>query len=142
MRKAILKNKVTGVEIEVYATTEHPDSSYGKAVWVDKNNVAYLQVDYPFENPFYEVNEMTMEKLTIYKAQELFDKVIEWTAPSAEGNMPYYGKAIITDIKANNRPIVATILEGDNLNFAICEDDVNIDFSDVGRGITFRVLEK
>lgn len=57
MRKAILKNKVTGVEIEVYATTEHPDSSYGKAVWVDKGGTAYMQVDYRFENPFYEVVE-------------------------------------------------------------------------------------
>lgn len=57
MRKAILKNKVTGVEVEVYATTEHPDSSYGKAVWVDKEGIAYLQVDYPFENPFYEIIE-------------------------------------------------------------------------------------
>lgn len=57
MRKAILKNKVTGVEIEVYATTEHPDSSYGKAVWVDKEGTAYMQVDYRFENPFYEVVE-------------------------------------------------------------------------------------
>lgn len=57
MRKAILKNKVTGVEVEVYATTEHPDSSYGKAVWVDKEGIAYMQVDYRFDNPFYEVIE-------------------------------------------------------------------------------------
>ena len=35
------------------ATTEHPDSSYGKAVWVDENNVAYCQVG--MEAPFYSV---------------------------------------------------------------------------------------
>lgn len=57
MRKAILKNKLNGKEVEVYATTEHPDSSYGKAVWVDKDGVAYLQVDFPFPNPLYEVIE-------------------------------------------------------------------------------------
>ena len=57
MRKAILKNKVTGEEIEVVATTEHPDCSYGQAVWVDKNNVAYMVVDFKFPNPFYDVIE-------------------------------------------------------------------------------------
>lgn len=83
-----------------------------------------------------------MEGLTIDKAQELFDKTIEWTAPAAEGNAPYGGKAIITDIKANKRPLVCTILEGDNLNYAICEDDVNIDYSDYGRGVMYRVLDE
>lgn len=82
-----------------------------------------------------------MEKLTISKAQELLDKTIEWSAPSAEGNAPYGGKAIITDIKANARPLVCTTIEGDNLNYAICEDDIHIDYSDYGRGVMYRVIK-
>ena len=77
MRKAILKNKATGVEIEVYATTEHPDSSYGKAVWVDKEGIAYLQVDYPFENPFYEIIENVMT-MTLQEFANLINSADEW----------------------------------------------------------------
>jgi hypothetical protein len=82
-----------------------------------------------------------MGKLTISKAQELLDKTIEWSAPSAEGNAPYGGKAIITDIKANARPLVCTTIEGDNLSLAICEDDIHIDYSDYGRGVMYRVID-
>lgn len=51
--KAILKNNVSGEEIEVIAMTEHPDSSYGKDVWVDETGVSYCQVG--MESPFYTV---------------------------------------------------------------------------------------
>lgn len=51
--KAKLVNNITGKVIEVTSTTEHPDSSYGKAVWVDNDNVAYAQVGN--ELPFYRV---------------------------------------------------------------------------------------
>ena len=52
---AILTNNITGVSVEVHATTEHPDSSYGIPVWVDDNNIAYMQVG--ALNPFYTVTE-------------------------------------------------------------------------------------
>lgn len=81
-----------------------------------------------------------MERLTINKAQELLGKLIQWSAPSAEGNTPYGGYAIIDDIKASNKPIVATILDGDNLNLAICVDGINVDFSDYGRGVTYKIV--
>lgn len=42
--KGKLKNIVTGVTVEVTATTEHPDSRHGHAVWVDEECVAYAQV--------------------------------------------------------------------------------------------------
>lgn len=45
MRTGKLKNKNTGVTIDVFATTEHPDSHYGIPVWVDENNVAYSDAD-------------------------------------------------------------------------------------------------
>lgn len=45
--KAKLTNPITGEVVVVTATTEHPDSSYGKAVWVDAKNQAYCQVDFP-----------------------------------------------------------------------------------------------
>lgn len=43
-RTATLRNLLTGQEIKVHATTEHPDSSYGKPVLVDDDNNAYFQV--------------------------------------------------------------------------------------------------
>lgn len=55
MKTAILKNKVTGVEVRVHATTEHPDSSYGHEVWVDDENNAYCEVG--VTNPFYEIRD-------------------------------------------------------------------------------------
>lgn len=45
--------KSTGEEIEVHSTTQHPTSSYGKAVWVDEQNNAYLQVG--ASNPLYDI---------------------------------------------------------------------------------------
>lgn len=51
--KAKLVNNITGKVIEVTSTTEHSDSSYGNAVWVDNDNVAYAQVG--MESPFYSV---------------------------------------------------------------------------------------
>ena len=35
---------MTKKEVEVRVSYEHPVCSYGHAVWVDKNNVAYMQV--------------------------------------------------------------------------------------------------
>lgn len=80
-----------------------------------------------------------MKQLTLENIP--FDKKIRWTAPSAEGNAPYGGIAIITDIQATTRPIIATIIEGDNLNYALCEDEQNIDFSDIGRGVMFEIID-
>lgn len=38
-----IKNSLTGEVVSVVSTTNHPQSSYGKAVWVDGNNQAYCQ---------------------------------------------------------------------------------------------------
>lgn len=57
--KATLINNITGAVVEVTATTEHPDSSYGKAVWVDKDNAAYLQVG--MSSPFYTLKDIMTE---------------------------------------------------------------------------------
>lgn len=49
-------NLVTGATIRAHTTTDHPDSHFGRAVWVgDADNVAYLEVDCPIPNPFYVV---------------------------------------------------------------------------------------
>ena len=53
--KATLINNATGERIEVRSTTNHPSSSYGKTVWVDKNNIAYLQVGLETLNPIYSI---------------------------------------------------------------------------------------
>lgn len=89
--------------------------------------------DYGFE-------DSPIKNLTIDIIPELFGKKIEWTAPSAKGNEPCGGIAIITDLRASDRPIIADIIEGDNLNYALCTDDVNVDFSDVGRGVRFKEI--
>lgn len=82
-----------------------------------------------------------MEALTISKAQELLDKTIEWSAPSAEGNAPYGGKAIINEVKEGKKPLVCTTIEGDDLSYGICENGVDIDYSDYGRGVMYRVID-
>ena len=41
---AKLIDNITKKEVEVRASYDHPACSYGRAVWVDKNNVAYMQV--------------------------------------------------------------------------------------------------
>ena len=38
---ATLKNLLTGEEIEAHPSTDHPDSSYGQAVWVDDEGNSY-----------------------------------------------------------------------------------------------------
>lgn len=57
MRRARIRNMVTGVEVRVHATIDHPDSSYGQPVWVDDDNYAYCLVDSQVPNPFYQVIE-------------------------------------------------------------------------------------
>ena len=64
--KAIIKNLITGATIPVTATTEHPASSYGQAVWVDDRGTAYFQIG--MTNPLYtevsvDVTEATREQL-------------------------------------------------------------------------------
>lgn len=57
--KATLINKLTGERIEVRSTTRHPASSYGQAIWVDRDNNHYLQVklrgEYVTETQLYKV---------------------------------------------------------------------------------------
>lgn len=56
--KAIIKNMATGEMIPVTATTDHPDSSYGQAVWVDDDNIAYFQIG--MRNPLYQETSVTV----------------------------------------------------------------------------------
>ena len=44
---------MTKKEVEVRASYNHPACSYGRAVWVDKNNEAYTQVG--MITPFYTI---------------------------------------------------------------------------------------
>lgn len=64
--RATLINNATGERIEVRSTTNHPSSSYGEPVWVDKNNIAYLQVDLEALNPIYSI-EIDLIALRRYK---------------------------------------------------------------------------
>lgn len=57
VRRAVITNRITGQSVNVVATTDHPDSHYGQAVWVDEEGVAYSEVDGSVPNPFFEVLE-------------------------------------------------------------------------------------
>ncbi len=57
MRTATLVNRLNGVKIKVYSTTDHPDSHYNIPVWVDEEGVAYIE-DVERENPFYAVEDV------------------------------------------------------------------------------------
>ncbi len=52
---ATLINNKTGEEIKVRSTANHPSSSYGKEVWVDDDNKAYMQVGLEKYNPLYDI---------------------------------------------------------------------------------------
>ena len=45
--RAFLTDPNNGRCISVRATADHPSSSYGKLVWVDKKGIAYCQCDSP-----------------------------------------------------------------------------------------------
>lgn len=46
-------NRITGDTIKVHVAQNHPDSHYGKPVWVDDENRAYLQVGMEDGDPIY-----------------------------------------------------------------------------------------
>ncbi len=57
MKKAILHNIITGKEIKVHLTLDHPAALGSVAVWVDNDNRAYFPEDE--RNPFYEIKEIS-----------------------------------------------------------------------------------
>ena len=58
--KAILKNLLTGKLVEVTASTDSPDSSYGLYAWVDKDGNSYGQCQFgaPFGFEIVEVSDV------------------------------------------------------------------------------------
>lgn len=58
MKTATLTNTVTGATTPVHTTYEHPDCHYGQAVWVDDDNVAYMQVGMEHLNPAYRLADI------------------------------------------------------------------------------------
>lgn len=62
---AILINTINDFRFVVHSTTEHPSSSYGMPVWVNKDNEAYMQVG--ATTPFYKVIPVdTLDQLASY----------------------------------------------------------------------------
>ncbi|MBR4925127.1 MAG: hypothetical protein IKZ61_05160 [Prevotella sp.] len=59
MKKAILKNIITGTEKRVHLTMNHPAVQCGIAVWVDDEGKAYFPED--VQNPFYKLENITEE---------------------------------------------------------------------------------
>lgn len=85
-----------------------------------------------------------MKALTLRQAKDLLiGKTIIWSAPCWSGNhQPYGGKAIINEVKKDDkRPLVCTTIEGDKLDYAFCQNGVDIDYSDYGRGVEYMIIE-
>lgn len=78
---AKIRNKTTGKNYNVSSTTEHPDSSYGKPIWVKEDYTAICAVG--FESPLYELISvdvsdketlgMILKNLRISKAKSIRD---------------------------------------------------------------------
>lgn len=49
--KTRFQNMVTGKIVTLWPSTDHPDSSYGLPVWIDKDGNSYGQCDW-WEVPF------------------------------------------------------------------------------------------
>ena len=74
---AILINTINDYRVVVHSTTEHPSSSYGMPVWVDKDNEAYMQVG--ATTPFYKVIPVgTLDQLASYINDYVQGHVMDW----------------------------------------------------------------
>ena len=74
---AILINTINDSRVVVHSTTEHPSSSYGMPVWVDKDNEAYMQVG--ASTPFYKVIPVdTLDQLASYINDYVQTHVMDW----------------------------------------------------------------
>lgn len=82
MRTAILRNLLTGAEVIVHATTEHPDSHYGTPVWVDDNGFAYCDVGSVASKVLYEIIED--KRYMLQKSDNLPDG---WVCTDTENNI-------------------------------------------------------
>lgn len=68
-----LKNILTGDIVDVYATTESPDSSYGLQAWMDKDGNSYGQIQ--FVAPMgYELIECSVDPET-FANTEFFGRI-------------------------------------------------------------------
>ena len=74
---AILINTINDSRVVVHSTTEHPSSSYGMPVWVDKDNEAYMQVG--ATTPFYKVIPVdTLDQLANYINDFVQTRDMDW----------------------------------------------------------------
>lgn len=86
-----------------------------------------------------------MKTLTTTNAKNLIGKTINWKAPSNECNKPYSGVAVVNSL--DNLKLEATIISGDNLNFAFLDRTMQGNllsteyyFSDVDRCVYFELV--
>lgn len=110
--RAILTDKVTGEQYECTATTDHPDSSYGQAVWVDNDGNALQQVDLPsFLESKYKVEVITesSRELAETEARELVQELID---KQRELGITAYKWAQSSGVTS---AVLGRIIRGDNL---------------------------
>lgn len=86
-----------------------------------------------------------MKALTIKEAQNLIGKTIKWSAPSGRSNSRYGGIAVIDAVTVARKPLTATTIDGDNINYAfmfyapIAVND-DICYSDGDRYISYEIV--
>lgn len=94
---------------------------------------------------------MENQLLTTENLPSLVGKTISWSAPMYKGNIGYLGYglaggiATINAVDLNERkPITATIVEGDNIDYGFIDDPWTgkcIAYSDADRYISFEIVE-
>ena len=78
-------------------------------------------------------------QLTITDVPEIFDKTIRWT--SSQDDIIYGGIAIIKDLRASSNPLIADVINGDDLNKAATYNDEDVCFPTIGGIIFYEILE-
>lgn len=87
--------------------------------------------------------ESQIQGLAAVALPNLVGKTIKWSAPYYRGNHPYGGVCTITHVDmGSRRPITATTLEGDDIQFGFQDETTEgfIDYSDSGRTISFEII--
>lgn len=105
MKTAILTNTVTHERVTVHTTKNHPDCSYGYAMWVDDNGQAYMQEGLEKLNPYYQLADVH-ETVTL-RMEEAIERsgMTKTTIAKAMGISP----SSLANILNNENPRVSTL---------------------------------
>lgn len=83
--------------------------------------------------------ELTKEFIKEHGTSIVTGRLIEWTAPAAEGNEPYGGKCrVVAFFPEDSHPFHTMNYDGDTLDFAFWDGDT-LAYSDGGRYVDIKL---